>query len=134
MIMRTPNEMEAARQARRSVSVVRKKLLNPTPEILGSCAPHLRVAIESLGRLQVLLARPALPANERMEASARRGLQAEVDGLRRELGQAQALLRGASCFYDGLARLLAPAADEAVVYARGGAIPARPGPVLQVEA
>ncbi len=134
MRMGAPKDMEAARQARRSINVVRKKLLNPTPEILDSCAPHLRVAIDSLALLEDLLLRPRAEAGPSIDlAVARRGLEAEVAGFRQELGQVHALLRGASSFYGGLARLLAPAEIETVDYTRGGAIAARPGPLLQME-
>ena len=123
MSLRHPNEIESARQARRSLTLVRQKLLNPTPQALESCTPHLRTAIDSLAGLQSQLDnaesrfRPGLPT---------RDLRAELSTLSRELAQVNALMQNAGAFHAALAHLLTPQADDSIRYAAGGIVPARP--------
>jgi hypothetical protein len=129
MSLRHPNEIECARQARRSLTLVRQKLLNPTPQALESCAPHLRTAIDSLARLQSQLGnaesrRPGLPTRE---------LRTELSTLRRELAQVNALMQNAGAFHAALAHLLTPQADDSIRYAAGGIVPARPESTLHLE-
>lgn len=126
--MRSPNEFESVRQARRSIGLVRLKLLKPTAESLDGCAPHLRVAIDAVNRLQIDLAKqPGLPALSREK------LRSEIDELRIELTQVIALVRNAAGFYAGLSLLLAPPAETVLGYVSGGVIMAQPTPTLQLE-
>jgi len=126
---RYPNEIESVRQARRSIGLIRQRLLKPAPEALEACAPHLQNAIESIGWLQ-----HRLGAGEAQPAAWRRNLELEISGFRRELSQVTALMRGASGFYNGLARLLNPAEDLSTGYARNGSVSSRLRPTLRLEA
>lgn len=127
-MLREPSEIETARQARRCIGVVRQKLMKPAPEVLEACTPHLRIAIDSLERLQRALLK--LPSY-----SASRGhLKQEIAALRLDLAEVNALLRNAGTFYAGLASLLAPLPDEITGYAPGGPVPIRAAPTVQVEA
>lgn len=128
MRLRYPNEIESARQARRSVFLVRQKLLNPTHKALENCTPHLRVAIDSLARLQRLLQHP-----DPGMVSDRPGLRKEVSELSRELRQVNALMQNACAFHAALASILSPQDDEGVGYVRRGIVPLRPSSTLQVE-
>jgi hypothetical protein len=125
---RHPNEVESVRQARRSLSLILRKLLKPTPEALDACAPHLHNAIDSIDWLQSRLA-----MRESQSPISRRSLQTEMAGLRRELSQVTALMRSASGFYGGLARLLSPLEDDISGYAPNGTISTRAAPTLQLE-
>ena len=125
---RYPNEVESVRQARRSISLIRQRLLKPTPEALDACAPHLHNAIESIDWLQ-----RRLGAGEEHSPASRRILEMEMAGLRRELLQTTALMRGASGFYGGLSRLLNPVEDRSTGYGRNGTVSTRLVPTLQLQ-
>lgn len=128
MTPRRSNEVESARQARRSIGLIRQKLLNPTPEVLEACAPHLRTAIDALDHVQQVLAKP----DSRSETS-RTTLQIEMAQLRRELSQVNALLKNAARFYSGMARFLVPQVDESISYAASGAVMMRPQRTMVLE-
>ena len=128
MNLRHPNEVEAARQARRSIGLIRRKLLNPTQEVLDACIPHLRSAIDSLEYLQRLLIKP-----DSQLGSCRAALENEVHEIRRELNNVNALMRNACRFYTGLARLLVPPPEETLGYAPSGPVPLRPTSTLVLE-
>ena len=121
------NEIESVRQARHSVSLIRKRLLRPVPEALEACGPLLYNAIDLIAWLQHRL---QSAAGERVS---RKLLLAEIAGLRRELSQTTSLMRGAAGFYGGLARLLNPTEDYSTGYARNGAVSLRNSPTLRLE-
>jgi hypothetical protein len=125
---RHPNDVESVRQARRSLSLILRKLLKPTPEALDACVPHLHNAIDSIDWLQSRLA-----MRESQSPISRRTLQTEMAELRRELLQVTALMRSASGFYGGLARLLSPLEDDISGYAPNGTVSSRAAPTLQLE-
>ena len=130
MSLRHPNEIESARQARRSLTFVRQKLLNPTPQALESCPPHLRTAIDSLARLQSQLDNAGLRTRPGLQTGE---LRRELSTLRRELAHVNALMQNAGAFHAALALLLTPQADDSIRYAAGGIVPARPAATLQLE-
>ena len=127
MKLRHPNDLECARQVRRSVQLVRLRLLNPTPKVLESCVPHLRTAVDSLDRLQQHLANP-----ESASLRETRDLRVEMSELRRELAQVNALMQQASAFHAALSNLLAPD-DQPVNYAAGGIVPVHPAATMFLE-
>ncbi len=130
MIVREPSEIESVRQARRIVGLIRRKLLNPTPEVLDSCAPHIRTAIQSMEHLQKLLAGPATPVT----VASRGALRTEMKELRRELAQINALMRGAAQYYSGLATLLLPPTEHLISYSSSaGAMAAASAPTMVLE-
>ena len=88
------------RAARRTLENMRARLLHPTFEALERSAADLSLAAEYLGRLDV-----TSPAWQGLE---RKGLEAEVTGLRGEVRCVEALLSSAGKFYAGWARLMAP--------------------------
>jgi len=108
--------------------LIRRKLLNPATEVLDSCRPHLRTAIDSLENLQQLLA-----ASTSRPGPARTALQTEVSELGRELRQVNSLMRNASAFYSGLGRLLTPDNDGTMAYAPSGPLTIRRASTLQLE-
>ncbi len=105
--------LEAAKQARRSVGLMRRKLLRPTPEALESCVQHLRLAIKSMSDLQLYL-RGGGPSG----AEEKRALQMEVIELQRELDLTNALMRNAGAFFGGWAKLVFP--EEIRAYSANG--------------
>jgi hypothetical protein len=128
MTLRHPNQIDSARQARRSISLIRKKLLNPTPKSLESCAPQLRSAVDCLTRLQGQLAMP-----ESESPFDCKGLVKEMSGLRRELRQVNALMRNASAFYAVISRLLAPEEDHPISYRASGLVAIPPASTMLLE-
>ena len=127
MTPRRPDALECARQARRSMALVRQRLANPRPEVLDNCVPHLRVAIDAMTYLQGLLSRPG-----DTDARARGPLWREVKELRSELALVNALMQHAAVFYANLSELLLPV-HEPVRYEATGVVAARPAPRLQLE-
>jgi len=125
MAMLHSNAIERARQARRSLSLVRQRLLNPTARALESCRPHLGTAIDSLVRLQSEL--------EKAESQTKSELRAELSALRSELAQVNALMQNAAAFHAMLAHLLTPQADDSIRYAAGGIVAACPASTLLLE-
>ncbi len=107
-------------QARRALDVVKRLLLKPSPDALLKCQPHLEEAIDSMRVLEQAVA----------AAPAQAGVRSQLETLRRELAEVNALLVAAGTFYANWARLLAP--DETVNYARAGMAAAPAGPQLVV--
>jgi hypothetical protein len=100
-------ELEKIKTARGRLQEFRLKLLTPSVGALESGSADLMVAVECLTQLEpVLASRPR-------SVSVDRALHVEVAGLRRELEQVNALMDGAGKFYEGWARLLSSASDEA---------------------
>jgi hypothetical protein len=100
-------ELQKIKTARGSLQEFRLKLLTPSVGGLESGSADLMVAVECLTQLEpVLASRPR-------SASVDRALRTEVAGLRRELEQVNALMDGAGKFYEGWARLLSSASDDA---------------------
>ena len=113
------DQLQAARQARRGIEQVRKRLLAPVPETLASCAGPLLEAIGCLDRLQSNL-RDGGPRSTVHQ------LRKEITCLRGELSTASALLRSAGSFYEGYGRLLGTEPEAAEVnYCSQGRTPAR---------
>jgi hypothetical protein len=98
-------ELEQARQARRILEKVRRRLLRPTVEALDCGAVDLSIAAQCLQRLEISLAQ-----GER-RAAVRQALELEIAHVRRELRCVQALVAEAGKFHAGWGRLVA-AADE----------------------
>ena len=118
--------IEAAKQARRSVGLMRRKLLRPTPEALESCVQHLRLAIKSMSDLQSYLrGRGPYGAEEK------RALQVEVTELHREVNLTNALMRNAGAFFGGWAKLVFP--EESRAYSANGRL-RPPAPVTTMHA
>jgi hypothetical protein len=101
-------ELEKIKTARGSLQKFRSKLLRPSVAALDSGSSDLMVAVECLTQLEPLLA-----SRGRHSASLEQSLGLEVAGLRRELQQVNALMDGAGKFYEGWARLLSSASDDA---------------------
>jgi hypothetical protein len=110
---RVPSRIESAKQARRSIAVIRRKLLDPTPAALDECVQHFRTAIECVTALQA-----ALAGGDSETPAARRALQMEVTELHRELAHVNALMRNASSFFAAWSRLVAP--EDAPGYSASG--------------
>ena len=125
MSLRHPNDTESARQARRSLFLVRQRLLNPTAKALESCTPHLRTAVDSLARLQGQL--------ENAGSRPRPELRTEGLALRRDLAQVNALMQSACAFHAALAYLITPQVDDSIRYVAGGVIPPRPASTVLLE-
>lgn len=103
-------QLEQVSQARISLQKVRSKLLRPSAAALDSGAGELTVALECMQRLE-----PMLAARDRSGVGAEQTLRLEMAGLRRELQHVNALLESAGKFYEGWARLLSSAKDDAAV-------------------
>src|SRR5205807_8065003 len=109
---RLSNEIPSVRQARRSLSVVRRRLLEPTPGALEGCTPHLQTAIDTMAGLQERLQQSTLRTSPE--------LREEMQAFRHELAQVNALLRNAGAFHTALANLLLPHPDDSICYGAGG--------------
>jgi hypothetical protein len=101
-------ELQKVETARARLQEFRLKLLTPSVGTLESGAADLMVAVECLTQLE-----PILASRGRRSASLEQSLGLEVAGLRRELEQVNALMDGAGKFYEGWARLLSSASDDA---------------------
>ena len=119
--------LEAAKQARRSIGLMRRKLLRPTPESLEACVEHLRLAIKSMADLQTYL-RGCEPSG----VGEKRALQMEVAELHRELNFANVLMRNAGAFFGGWAKLVFPE-DGRAYLANGKLRPATTVTTLRAE-
>lgn len=124
---RIPSAVESAKQARRSIGLIRRKLLKPSPEMIEGCGQHLRIAIECLGHIQDALG-GAMP----LDVVPRRALQVEVTELHRELAQVNALMRNASSFYAAWAQLLP--VEESPAYTARGKLATVPESTLELQA
>ena len=100
-------ELGQIRTARSSLQKFRLKLLRPSVVALESGSADLVVALECLKWLE-----PVLATRGQRPAALEQALELEVSSLRRELQQVNALLEGASNFYEGWARLLSNAGDD----------------------
>ncbi len=101
-------ELEQARDARRILEKLHRKLLRPSLEVFHHGAAELGVAAECLQRLELTLAPGHRPG------PGRQALHWEMTHVRRELEIVQELVAGAGKFYEGWARLM-PAAEPAGV-------------------
>ena len=101
------SQLLAAKQARRGVEQVRKRLLSPTPGAIENCSEPLSDAIVCMGRLQTYLRSPQAASGSSIQL-----LRSEIRGLRGELTVVTALLQSAAAFYEGYGRLLGTASDE----------------------
>lgn len=118
-------EIETAKEVRRSVGIVCSRLERPTPESLDKAAVELNVAILSLrgmeGRLKSASPEFPVPA-----------IANEISAIKRELSRARALLDGAGKFLGAWTRLLnaetSPAEEAVGNYTPRGTT----GPVLAV--
>ena len=108
IISKPKSELDQARQSRRSLERVRSRLLSPSVDALENCVSDLQIAVANLQMLesQVTSSQPRAP-------DWRRPLEFEMAGLRRELREVNELLAGAARFYQGWARLLSTASDQA---------------------
>src|SRR5579885_1507239 len=98
--MKHPRDgMDSARQARRSLGLVRQKLLNPTPKALQASTPHLEFAIAALEQLR------------------NGGTATDMTEFCRELAQVKALMQHAAEFHACTWNLLFPPEDQSVNYA-----------------
>ncbi len=112
-------QLRAARQARRQIEQVRKRLLTPVPETLASCAGPLLEAIGCLDRLQSNLRAEAPGCTVHL-------LRTEMTSLRGELSTASALLRAAGLFYEGYGSMLGTGPEPAEMnYCSQGRTPMR---------
>ena len=109
------NSLDRARQARRRLEIVCDRLQCPSLESWHSNEKELQAAMGCLEELE----RTLRSTGEARQPS--QMLAAEVDGIRRELDKAQALLAAAGKFYEGWARLMGCAENEAPNYAPGRA-------------
>jgi hypothetical protein len=110
-------ELGKVREARRSLEKVCGRLLHPTIGAVASSAAEVTSAVACLQDLE-----------RRVRASQRRGeeyrgLATEMEALRRQARQAEALLEAAGQFYAGWARLITLDDSATANYTAGG----RPG-------
>lgn len=119
-------EIETAKEVRRSVEVVCRRLERPTPGSLDKAAVELNAAILSLRDMEWRLksGTPGLPPIP--------AIANEISAIKRELSRARTLLDGAGQFLEVWTRLLnaatSPAEEAAGNYTPRGAA----GPVLAV--
>jgi hypothetical protein len=127
MMDRQSSELQCLKQARRSIRLIRQRLLNPTPKVMDLCVPHFNVAIDCLTQLHVLL------GAETSIIFGRKVLRAEILDLRAELAQVSALMNNAAAFYAGIAQLMGSGGEDTAGYTPAGVL-AGPTPVtLQLE-
>lgn len=115
-------QIESARQARRSLTMVCERLQRPVGQYEAS-VQDLNAAVQGLQELEHSL-KSAGPA-----AAFSPVLAAEMSAIRREIARAQALLASAGRFYQGLARLIAVGDQEPANYTPRGV----PAPVLPID-
>ncbi len=94
-------QLRAARQARKGIEQVRKRLAFPAPEILTACTEPLTQAIDCMTLLQ-----QSLSGQSTLDPGGQQTLRLELNSLRRELKTVNALLTSAGEFYQGYGRLL----------------------------
>lgn len=100
-------EIENARRARKILEKTCERLLRPGVQALDSSASDLTKAVECLERLEQAW------QSRGPRTAGRQELAAEVEGVRREIRKAGALLEAANQFYVGWARLMAIGSEEA---------------------
>ena len=114
-------ELEQIKTARSSLQKFRMKLLRPSAATLESGSADLAVALDCLKRLE-----PVMSSGGQRTVDQQHLLRLEVSSLRRELQQVNALMEGASHFYQGWSRLLSSASDDAAAnYAANGKVRAQ---------
>jgi len=109
-------ELEHLKRARGRLEKVRSRLTRPSVEALDGGAVDLRLAVESLVKVESSL---------RLQGQNVNGWQAvrvELEGMRREVRQVQQLLAGAGRFHEGWARLLSYAEPGVANYTSCGRI------------
>jgi hypothetical protein len=127
MIDRHSSELECVKQARRSLRLIRQRLLNPTPKVMEMCVPHFNVAIDCLAQLQGLL------RSETSIIFGRGTLRAEIVELRAELAQVRALMNNAAVFYQGLGQLMGGGEEDMAGYTAAGLLATSTPARLQLE-
>ena len=108
------SELQCVKHARRSIRLIRQRLLNPTPKVMEICVPHFKVAIDCLAQLHGLL------GSETSVTFGRGVLRAEIVALRAELAQVNTLMNNAAAFYAGLAQLMQSSDDDVTGYTAAG--------------
>jgi hypothetical protein len=116
-------EIERAKQARRSLEIVCQRLQRPSVDSLDTSAVELSTALRCLADLEGSL-KQAGGAPARSQA-----LAVEMSGIRREIQRAQSLLSAAGRFFEGWARLMAGSDTGGPNYTSRGTA----GPVLAVD-
>jgi hypothetical protein len=116
-----------ARQARRSLDKVRRRLLAPSISLLDHSTADLVIAVDCLKRVE-----SGLGSGQRRAPGWRNELAVEMARLRRDLKDVNELLVGAGKFYTGWARFASSHPDDApanytVRGAPGAVIPIRSG-------
>ena len=99
-------ELERIQTARSSLQKFRLKLLRPTASTLDAGSADLAAALNCLKSLDLLTQGQRSARDEQL-------LRFELAILRRELQQVNALMENASHFYQGWARLVSSAVDDA---------------------
>jgi len=127
MIDRHLSELQCVKQARRSIRLIRQRLLNPTPKVMEICVPHFKVAIDCLAQLHGLL------GSETSITFGRTVLRAEIVDLRAELAQVNALMNNAAAFYAGLAQLMGNGDEDMAGYTAAGVMATATPVRLQLE-
>jgi hypothetical protein len=113
-------ELEQARQARRILEKLHRKLLLPTLEVFNDAPADLTVAAQSLQRLELSL------TNNYQARPGRQAVQRELAMVRCELQIVNALVSSAGNFYEGLARLMPGAEPAGVNYTAEGEAVSQP--------
>ena len=106
-------DLDKARQARRCLEKVRRRLVAPSVRALVASARDLADAANLLTELEQTIRSGA----RRM--GVRRALELEMDGLRRDLKQVTELAEGAGRFLEGWARLISADSGPANYTMRG---------------
>src|SRR5271165_4341333 len=99
-------QIQSARQARKMIRLIRNQLLSPTPEMFSTCASSLGEAIAALGRMEGELLSGADQPDAAQACIQACILGGELQSLRRELSEVNALLHAAGSFYEGYGRLI----------------------------
>jgi len=111
-------QIERARQVRRSLELVCKRLQHPSIESWKASEKELSAAIVCMHDLELSL-QPARAGKAHSQM-----LVAELRAIRRELSKARALVLAAGKFYQGWARLMSSAEEGTANYThRGSAAP-----------
>ena len=117
-------ELGKAKQARRSLEKVRRRLLNPTIQALDASAVDLGHAIDCMKELEKVCA-----AGRGWPPGWRRTLELEITGLRQELKAVSVLAAGAGKFMEGWARLISSPVDDGPVNYTNRGVPAEVVPI-----
>ena len=93
-------EYELIRQARSDLDSVRRIMVSPTPQTVGTAVPFLESAASKLVWLERRLSDSA------PEAAAKAGLRGEMLAMKRSIAEVSALVSQASDFFQGWAALI----------------------------